>query len=69
MMIMEYIILCVSALVFPPELPRLKNGVLNPNLDYARLQSSYVDNYPELLFYDDFLTQEALTALINYCLG
>ena len=57
----------VNKAVYLPEAPRVKHA-LNPTLDYEALQTAYLDSTPELLFYDDFLTPEALQALIDYCL-
>ncbi len=47
---------------------RVPAGSLNPNLDVAGLERSYLESRPEVVVVDDLLSQDALSGLRAYCL-
>ena len=54
-----------TLLYLPPTKP-LPHAV-NPDLDFAALEESYLSSDPNILFFDNFLTPEALQGLIDFC--
>jgi hypothetical protein len=52
---------------YRPNLARVKYA-LNPNLDYQSLEDLYMSGSPELLYFDNFLSKEALDALYDFTL-
>ena len=48
--------------------PRLDGGVINPSLDFKRIEDAYLASPVSVTAFDDFLTPEALRALRNFCL-
>lgn len=45
----------------------LDRPAVNPRLDAARIERTYVDSRPQVAVVDDLLTPEALAALLRYC--
>lgn len=50
------------------ECPELPGGALNPEVDWAACESSYLNATPEVVTIDQFLRPEALQSLRDYCL-
>ena len=48
--------------------PVIDQGVINPELDAASIEKAYFDNQPEFAFVDDFLTDQAMSELRQFCL-
>jgi hypothetical protein len=48
-------------------IPRVKHA-LNPNLNYKALEDAYLSSYPEILTFDDFLSEDALEIIYEFCL-
>jgi len=46
---------------------RIPSGALNPNLDFEAIAGQFEKGGPRIGFVDDFLSQEALAALRDYC--
>jgi tetratricopeptide (TPR) repeat protein len=58
----------LSRIVHRTPAPRLADGALNPELDWATHEKTYLDSTPQVVVIDDFLRPEALAALRRYCL-
>jgi len=52
--------------LYVPEIPRLNGPALNPNLDFAALEDQYLSSDPSFVYFDNLLTDEALTKLRRY---
>ena len=52
--------------LYVPEVEPLKGRVLNPNLDFAKIEEQYLTSDPRFVYFDDLLTDEALLKLRHY---
>ncbi|NKB57604.1 MAG: tetratricopeptide repeat protein [Alphaproteobacteria bacterium] len=57
-----------NRLVYLNEAPRCDGGAVNPKLDTDAIEKAYQAGNPEIVYFDDFLTQEALQRLREFCL-
>jgi hypothetical protein len=48
--------------------PRIAGGAINPDVDYAALEESYLSSPISVTTFDDFLTPAALASLRDFCL-
>lgn len=48
--------------------PTLKNGALNKNQDWQKIEADYAHNTPGMIYIDNFLTPEALLHLRRFCM-
>ena len=55
-------------IIYKSDGSRVDGTSINPNLDVERIQSDYHGSTPAIIFIDDFLTDEALTKLYEYCI-
>lgn len=53
---------------FTYEMPAISRSLLNAELDWHAIERSYISSKPELIYIDDFLSQDALIAFQRYCL-
>ena len=47
--------------------PRSRSRTPSTHLDFAALEESYLSSDPNILFFDNFLTPDALQGLIDFC--
>jgi hypothetical protein len=55
-----------NRVLYLPILPRVKSGGLNPAIDFNEVQTAYNNSDPHVVVVDDFLSQDALDALLRY---
>lgn len=57
-----------NRMIFLDEAPRSDTGAVNSALDTAAIEREYLQSSPEITYFDDFLTPEALNRLRRFCL-
>jgi hypothetical protein len=55
-----------NRVLYLPILSRVKSGGLNPAIDFNAVQAAYNNSDPHVVVVDDFLSQDALAALLRY---
>ena len=57
-----------NRLIYLDDAPRCEGGAINPALDTGEIERAYHARRPEIAYFDDFLTDEALRRLRRFCL-
>lgn len=57
-----------NRLIYLNDGPRCEGSAVNPGLDARSIEQDYHANTPEITYFDDFLTPEALRRLREFCL-
>ena len=57
-----------NRLVYLNKAPRCEGPAVNPDLDSRAIERDYNSSHPEIVYFDDFLTDEALRGLRAFCL-
>lgn len=56
-----------NRIVYLPESPAIPGGALRPDLSVEAIQSGYTHSVPGIVWMDNFLTEEALISLRQFC--
>lgn len=59
---------CFNRPIYIPSIPKPDGNVINPDLDFRKIEDEYFSSEPHAVYFDDFLTEEALKQLRDYCL-